>query len=122
MEQTFVSKVFWFVAQTLLKIASFLHLTYNEVNIILYYGIIPLSWCVLFDFIIKKPISTILFVIGWAIILFTVKSFSDWCDKVFILSQQFIRFFGEYVKYSVVICVIVPIIIYLVLILLLIKN
>ena len=121
MEQTFVSKVFWLVAQTLQKIASFLHLTYNEVNVIIYYGIIPLSWCILFDLIVKKPISTILFIILWTVILSFVKSFSNWCDKVFILSQQFIRFFGEYVKYSVVICVIVPIIIYLILILLLLK-
>lgn len=41
------------------------------------------------------------------------KDFSQWCDKAFVLSQKFICLFGDYVQYSVIICVVIPIIIYL---------
>lgn len=113
MEQTFVSKIFWCVAKTLQNIANTIHLTYNEINIIVYYMIIPLTWCVMLDIITHTLLLTPLFTLGWIISLsLKRKNFKEWCDKVFIKSQQFIRFFGEYVKFSVIICVIIPIIIY----------
>ena len=111
-----MNKCFWIVANFLLFLAKKTKLTYNEINIILYYLIIPLTWCILLDLIIKLPIFTIGFIFLWAIIFIIVgKSFSQWCDKIFILSQQFIKLFGDYIHYSVVICVIVPLIIYLIL-------
>ena len=111
-----MNKCFWIVANFLLFLAKKTKLTYNEINIILYYLIIPLTWCILLDLIIKLPIFTIGFIFLWAIIFIIIgKSFSQWCDKIFILSQQFIKLFGDYIHYSVVICVIVPLIIYLIL-------
>ena len=71
------------VADFLLWIARKTNLTYNEVNIIAYYGLIPLSWCVMLDYIIHKPVFTITFIALWAVILLKVKSFSAWCDKGF---------------------------------------
>lgn len=122
MEQTFVSKLFWWVAKSLQSIARILHLSYNEINIIVYYLLIPLSWCIMSDCLIGMPITTLLLVAVWAVIFLKVKSFSEWCDKGFKLSQRFICFFGEYVKYSVIICVFIPVLIYVVLITLLILN
>lgn len=111
-----MNKCFWMVANFLLFLAKKTKLTYNEINIILYYLIIPLTWCILLDLIIKLPIFTIGFILLWAIIFIVVgKSFSQWCDRIFVLSQQFIKLFGDYIHYSVVICVIVPLIIYLIL-------
>ena len=116
-----MNKCFWMVANFLLRLAKKTKLTYNEINVILYYLIIPLTWCILLDLIIKLPIFTIGFILLWAIIFIVVgKSFSQWCDRVFVLSQQFIKLFGDYIHYSVVICVIIPILIYALLIYLLI--
>lgn len=122
MEQTFVSKLFWWVAKSLQSIARILHLSYNEINIIVYYLLIPLSWCIMLDCLIGMPITTLLLVAVWAVIFLKVKSFSEWCDKGFKLSQRFICLFGEYVKYSVIICVFIPVLIYAVLITLLIVH
>ena len=122
MEQTFVSKLFWWVAKSLQSIARILHLSYNEINIIVYYLLIPLSWCIMLDCLIGMPITTLLLVAVWAVIFLKVKSFSEWCDKGFKLSQRFICFFGEYVEYSVIICVFIPVLIYAVLITLLIVH
>ena len=122
MEQTFVSKLFWWVAKSLQSLARILHLSYNEINIIVYYLLIPLSWCIMLDCLIGMPITTLLLVAVWAVIFLKVKSFSEWCDKGFKLSQRFICLFGEYVKYSVIICVFIPVLIYAVLITLLILH
>lgn len=122
MEQTFVSKLFWWVAKSLQSLARILHLSYNEINIIVYYLLIPLSWCIMLDCLIGMPITTLLLVAVWAVIFLKVKSFSEWCDKGFKLSQRFICLFGEYVKYSVIICVFIPVLIYAVLITLLIVH
>ena len=117
MEQTFVSKVFWWVARLLQNIAKVTHLTYNEINIIVYYFLIPLTWCIMIDVILQVSLFTIIWIALWIMIFFFVRNnFSLWCDKIFTLSQRFIRFFGEYVKYSVIICVIIPLIIYVILI------
>ena len=116
MEQTFVFKIFRLVANTLMKIASKTGLTYNEVNILVYYLFIPLTWTIMLDIILRIPITTPLLLLTWVgLIIVTRGRFRQWCDKIFVLSQQFIKFFGEYVKYSVVICVIVPITIYVIL-------
>lgn len=116
MEQTFVFKIFRWVANTLMKIASKTGLTYNEVNILVYYLLIPLTWTIMLDIILRIPITTPLLLLTWVgLIIVTRGRFRQWCDKIFVLSQQFIKFFGEYVKYSVVICVIVPITIYVIL-------
>jgi hypothetical protein len=42
-----IGSIFSFVAKALTKIAKVTHLTYNEINIIVYYLIIPMSWCVM---------------------------------------------------------------------------
>ena len=122
MEQTFVSKLFWWVAKSLQSLARILHLSYNEINIIVYYLLIPLSWCIMLDCLIGMPITTLLLIAVWAVIFLKVKSFSSWCDKGFKLSQRFICLFGEYVEYSVIICVFIPVLIYAVLITLLILH
>ena len=111
-----MSKCFWKVANFLLYLAKKTNLTYNEVNVILYYFIIPLTWCVMIDYIVQIPLFTLLWIVLWIMINKLAKpSFRKWCDRIFKLSQQFICFFGEYVKYSVIICIIVPITIYIIL-------
>ena len=122
MDINMIQSIFQSVANNLQKIAQKVNLTYNEVNVLVYYLIIPLSWCIMLDCLIGMPITTLLLIAVWAVIFLKVKSFSEWCDRGFKLSQRFICFFGEYVEYSVIICVFIPVLIYVVLITLLILN
>lgn len=117
------NEIFNFVADALYWIASVFGLTYNEVNIILYYFIIPLTWTILLDRYIGKPISTIIFIIAWVILLIVKgREFSAWCDWAFDRSVDFLMFFncmgGNYRLNSVIICVAIPILIYVGLIIL----
>ena len=117
--------IFKFVAKALNIIAKVTHLTYNEINIIVYYLIIPMSWCVMLDIIVRFPIFTPLWSVLWIYIFWTKrKFFSQWCDTAFSLSQEFLFSFKkigwDYFKASVIICVLVPIIIYAILIMMLI--
>ena len=120
-----IGPIFTFVAKALNKIASMTHMTYNEINIIVYYLIVPISWCVMLDIIIRFPVFTPLWSILWIYIFWTKrKFFSQWCDTAFSLSQEFLFSFKkigwDYFKASVIICVLVPVIIYAILIMMLI--
>ena len=45
-------------------IAKVTGMTYNEVNIIVYYLLIPLSWAVMIDYITMMPILTPMYIIA----------------------------------------------------------
>ena len=118
--------VFGIVAAGLNLIAKALHMTYNEINIIVYYLIIPLSWCIMLDYIIGLPITTPIWILLWIYIFWSKrKIFKEWCDAAFKLSVDFLLKFQRvgwnYWKASVIICVVIPIIIYVVLILLIVR-
>lgn len=119
--------VFGIVAAGLNLIAKALHMTYNEINIIVYYLIIPLSWCIMLDYIIGLPITTPIWILLWIYIIWSKrKFFKDWCDAAFKLSVDFLlkfkRIGWNYWKASVIICVVVPLIIYAVLIILMVNS
>ena len=83
--------VFGIVAAGLNLIAKALHMTYNEINIIVYYLIIPLSWCIMLDYIIGLPITTPIWILLWIYIIWSKrKFFKDWCDAAFKLSVDFL--------------------------------
>ena len=119
--------VFGIVAAGLNLIAKALHMTYNEINIIVYYLIIPLSWCIMLDFIIGLPITTPIWILLWIYIIWSKrKFFKEWCDVAFQLSVDFLlkfqRIGWNYWKASVIICVVVPLIVYAVLIILIVNS
>ena len=98
-------------------VAKLTGLTYNEVNIIVYYMLIPLSWTVMVDYITALPLLTPMFIIGWIIFLWKDKmTFRDRCDWAFRLSVDFLLYFKKigwnYIVSSVIICVVVPALIY----------
>lgn len=112
-----IKKIFSAIANSLLWIAHKTGLTYNEVNILVYYLIIPLSWTILFDCWLRLPITTVVLLLVWlGIFIVTRHNFSQWCDRGFNASVDFLnwfnRFGGNYVLNSVIICVIIPIVIY----------
>ena len=99
-------------------IAKVTGMTYNEVNIIVYYLLIPLSWAVMIDYITMMPILTPMYIIAWVIFLWKYPmKFRDRCDWAFMKSVDFLLWFKRigwnYIVSSVVICVVVPGLIYL---------
>ncbi len=115
---TMMLPIFMVVAGIEHLIAKLTGSTYNEVNIIVYYLIIPLSWTVMIDYLTKLPFLTPMFVLAWVIFLWkdTMK-FRDRCDWAFQKSVDFLLWFRRigwnYIVSSVIICVVVPIIIYI---------
>ena len=122
-----VRQIFASVASSLLWIGRKTGLTYNEVNILVYYLFIPLSWTIMLDCLIGKPYSTAALSFIWlGIFIATRHSFCDWCDQTFQDSVDFLNWFnrwgGNYVLNSVIICVLVPLAVYGILIYLLITK
>lgn len=122
-----INRIFDFVAEALTYGASVFGITYNEINILFYYLFIPLSWAVMLDFYIRKPIASLVVVGVWGVIILCKwRNFSDWCDWLFQQSVDFLMYFNRlgsfYYLTSVIICVLVPLVIYGVLIYLLIAK
>ena len=112
-----IRQTFTLVANTLLFIGKRTGLTYNEVNIMIYYLLMPLSWAALFDVWLGLPAASIVLLLVWVGIFGATRhTFSDWCDRLFQHSVNFLNMFnswgGNYVLNSVIICVLLPIIIY----------
>ena len=119
--------IFGIVAASLRIMAKVLHITYNEINIIVYYLIIPLSWFIMLDYIIGLPITTPIWILLWVYIFWSKrKFFRKWCDVAFRLSVDFLlkfqRIGWNYWVASVIIGVVVPIIIYAALIILMVNS
>lgn len=111
------SPIFVIVAGAEHLIARMTGTTYNEVNIIIYYLVIPLSWAIMLDYITGMPFSAPLYSLGWIIFIWKDKmKFSDRCDWAFDKSVDFLLWFKRigwnYIVSSVIICVVVPILIY----------
>ena len=99
-------------------IAKLTGATYNEVNIIVYYLLIPLSWAAMIDYITKMPFLSIMYVIAWIVVLWKdPMKFRNRCDWAFVKSVDFLlwckKIGWNYVVSSVIICVIIPILIYM---------
>jgi hypothetical protein len=109
--------VFAIVAGIEHVIAKVTGLTYNEVNIIIYYLLIPLSWAVMIDFITMLPLLSPMYIVGWIVFLWKdPMRFRDRCDWAFGKSVDFLLWFKKigwnYIVSSVVICVVVPALVY----------
>ena len=122
-----ITSIFRKVADALIYGASAVGITYNEINILVYYLLIPLTWTIMFDFCLGIPTTTYALLFIWiGIKIGTWGRFSEWSDWAFMRSVDFLNYFnrwgGNYMLNSVIICVLVPILVYLGLILLLILK
>lgn len=112
-----VNSIFKAVAYSLSWIGKVIGMTYNEVNILLYYLIIPLSWTVMLDWWLGIPVTTVMLLCIWSVIFIATRhTFSLLCDRAFKDSIDFLNWFNRwgsnYVLSSVIICVAIPIAIY----------
>jgi hypothetical protein len=111
-----IDLIFSIVQQSLEWVAKKTHRTYNEVNIILYYFLIPLSWAIMIDYIFSLPlIFSISYSLFSIIVAVSCENFTKFCNWLFDKSVDFIDYFGDYYKSSVWLCVAVPFVIYIVL-------
>lgn len=115
--KSIVQTVFRKVAGALCGLASVFGFTYNEINIIVYYLLIPVTWTIMLDIFFCDPITTCALVFIWiGILIGTRGRFREWSDWAFRRSVAFLNFFnswgGNYILNSVIICVILPILIY----------
>ena len=116
-----MNKIFYIVMLFLMKLSSIFHLSYNAINIIVYYILIPIIYFIIIDLIIGAyyfTISYLIILLGAAIIIKDYNVFFDW---LFEKSAQFLRSFSvvgwNYYQASVIICVYIPLIVLFILIL-----
>ena len=111
--------IFKIVAESLVFIGEKTGLTYNEINIIVYYFVVPFSWLYLLDVMFHfhyLKIAFAIFTLGFIVGCRNFKSYSDWLfDRSVSFLNYFNRYGSNYVASSVWICVAVPIAIYAIL-------
>ena len=113
-----MKQLFVLTRDFLLEIASYTGLSYNEVNVFVWYVLIPFTWAILFDLIFGKHFAKTI-VGGLGLIAIAVVKFTGSADLIFEQSAKCLlasNVGGSYVNASVVICLFVPIIVYLVMI------
>jgi len=104
-----------------MKLSSIFHLSYNAINIIVYYILIPIIYFIIIDLIIGAyyfTISYLIILLGATILIKDYNLFFDW---LFEKSVQFLRSFSvlgwNYFQASVIICVFIPLAILIILLL-----
>ena len=113
-------EIFNLVYKTLMFIATITGFTYKEVNIIIWFILIPFIWCFLIDKIVKGHYFKVSFLIVVICFLILIEDFNQFSNTLFHQSAEFLRSFNiigsDYIASSVLICVFVPILIFTILI------
>ena len=108
----FIQFLFLIVAKVLYRIAELTKLTYNQINVLLYFFLLPFLYLAIldyhFDFHYLKAAS-VFTILGF---IFGCRDFVDYSDWLFTKSVKFLQFFKRYgMSYestSVWICVVLP--------------
>ena len=118
--------IFQIVRDFLIYISRFTGLTYNEINIIVYFFLIPFSWFILIDIIYGFHYFKLTFTVICLVFYFSCRDFESFSNRLFDKSVSFLNYFNNYgsnyVASSVWICVFLPIMIYGLLVYLIIKK
>ena len=113
-----MNEIFCIVYSALLFISEITGLSYNEVNIVAYYIVLPFIYVALADKIWGKYFVKITYVCIVSLVLFLIPNFRIFSDQVFDDSVRFLfsfEMFGwNYVVSSVMICVVFPGVVFLV--------
>ena len=131
---TIIQIIFGIIAGILYILARVTGLSYIEVNIIVYYILIPMSWIVMVDAIFKFHYLKIISALGYTVFLVSIKDFSGFCTWLFQKSVLLLNYpntvrvdnitatnipstivGSTYITNSVIICVLVPVVVYLIL-------
>ena len=94
-----------------------MRMSYNEVNILVYFFLIPFSWLCMLDGVLGfhyLKIGFALFSLGFTFRCRDFAGFSDWLfDRSAVFLLSFKRFGIGYVHSSVLICVLLPMFVYM---------
>ena len=108
--------IFKMIAEGLAYVGEKTGLTYNQINIIVYYFVIPFSWLALLDVIFHFHYFKLAFAIfsfGFIVGCRNFRTYSDWLfDRSVSFLNYFNKFGSNYISSSVWICVAAPIAIY----------
>jgi len=111
--------LFRWVANFFVWISKTTGRTYNEINVVMYFGFVPMSYMILLDCLygwLYFSTGYLSFVLGISVAIENLNSFSN---RIFRRSVDFLLLFNRigsnYEVSSVIICVLLPIIIYAVL-------
>jgi hypothetical protein len=108
--------VFFAVEKTLRFIAKITKTTYQEVNVIIYYHVIPVSFLILMECYRIAAAIWLCYLIVTTIMIIR-NTYHKNCQKIFDKSVNFLLLFGHsntaYIISSVIVCVIMPILIYI---------
>jgi hypothetical protein len=110
--------IFIIVYSSLCIVSYITGFSYQEVNVLFYYFVIPYSYLVISDFIFNCHFGKIVYFFCFVILMLSIDNFSLFCDSVFVQSVNFLDSFYpdfNYVESSVIFCVIVPFLIYILL-------
>ena len=106
--------IFLIVRNTLLIMANISGFSYQAINIIIYYIVIPFIYFIIIDRIFGTFYFTVSYVIIIAISIFLIKDFELFSKILFNKSVIFLRSFTaigmNYIVASVIICVFIPLI------------
>lgn len=110
-----MNELFDIVYKLLKAMANLTGLSYREINIIVYFIIIPSFLVYLVSRIVKKKSIILVFLFATGLVLLAIPDFKLFSDRLFDLSVDFLNGFEHiglnYVQASVVICVILPVLI-----------
>ena len=92
-----ITLIFQKIADALYKGACRIGITYNEINIIVYYLLIPLTWTIMLDCWLGTPITTYALIFIWfGIKIGTWGRFREWSDWTFKRSEDFLMLFNRW--------------------------
>jgi len=110
-----MNKIFIIVRDLLVTISQLTGRSYTEINIIVYYYIIPIFYLSIIDYKMETHILKIIFLILVLLSMILIKNFRLFSDSLFNKSVKFLELFKvigwNYVVSSVIICVFIPIIV-----------
>lgn len=92
--------------------AALTGLTYAEINVIVYFMILPFLFATMLDGILRCHWLKLAVVAGWALVLFAIPDFGGFSERLFASSVTFLLLFGriglDYTAASVLLCVVLP--------------
>jgi hypothetical protein len=107
-----MNAIFDLVYSLLVWVSRVSGLSYEEVNIIAYYFLVPLVFLALIDRIIRRNVCVCGFVAVWGVFLLLGPSFAGFSDDLFEKSVRFLNALSvlgmNYTVASVVVCVLLP--------------
>ena len=107
-----MNAVFYVVMVGLEWLAARTGLTYVEINIIVYFMVLPFVFAAMLDGVLRRHWLKPAVVAGWALALFVIPDFNAFSERLFAASVAFLMLFGrigmDYTAASVVVCVVVP--------------